>query len=453
MNGVVLSRAGQQNRPSTVGDRIVDLLPDPDATSPTIPAGAPYEFTGKTNAAGTTFYSNSSGGSSYTIPSYFTYKTFEQDRDAHPYFYSLVTFKNNFAYTVGYRVIDTSVNPATIWEVATAHTSPASGTFAAARAANPSRWTQVTCTPRASYYIDAAHTYFSGGFSATGWNFSQTVNGTSYSYTLPSGWGGCVEERDSTNRGITDDPPSVEGFNPYYWPSYVASSWGNSWVIPATTSTANPARQAQGVTFSVSPQFDTNARGPNLNCPSPMTSLSPNKSSAIGAIAEMRDAADRSGTSTDIGAVWGWRMLSPRWRGLWGGDTPSDMPLDYHTPLMNKVAVILTDGENQLLYYANLLDEYSGHGRTSEARLDGADTMTETRAEIDERMQSVCTSMKDNGIIVYTVLFQESDPTAVEQFQDCATDLAHYFYAPDNATLTTAFQTIAGELSSLRIAE
>ena len=45
--------------------------------------------------------------------------------------------------------------------------------------------------------------------------------------------------------------------------------------------------------------------------------------------------------------VWGWRTISPRWRGLWGGATPADMPFDRDEPLMDKAVVLMTDGENQ----------------------------------------------------------------------------------------------------------
>ena len=37
----------------------------------------------------------------------------------------------------------------------------------------------------------------------------------------------------------------------------------------------------------------------------------------------------RGGTTGNLGLAWGWRMVSPNWRGLWG-DT-ADLPLDYDT--------------------------------------------------------------------------------------------------------------------------
>ncbi len=55
----------------------------------------------------------------------------------------------------------------------------------------------------------------------------------------------------------------------------------------------------------------------------------------------------RGGTMANLGLAWGWRVLSPEWRGLWGGDTPEELPLDYHTPNMHKVIILLTDGNNE----------------------------------------------------------------------------------------------------------
>ncbi len=46
--------------------------------------------------------------------------------------------------------------------------------------------------------------------------------------------------------------------------------------------------------------------------------------------------------------VWGWRVLSPRWRGLWGGNTPNTRPLDYDASDTDKVVVMLTDGNNEV---------------------------------------------------------------------------------------------------------
>ena len=39
-------------------------------------------------------------------------------------------------------------------------------------------------------------------------------------------------------------------------------------------------------------------------------------------------------------------MISPNWRGLWGGETPATLPADYDDPQVQKAIVLLTDGDN-----------------------------------------------------------------------------------------------------------
>lgn len=60
------------------------------------------------------------------------------------------------------------------------------------------------------------------------------------------------------------------------------------------------------------------------------------KSTLTTAIVAMKAVSQ---THINPGAVWGWRMLSPKWRGLWGGDISTySLPLDYNTKGMTKAA-------------------------------------------------------------------------------------------------------------------
>ncbi|MDJ0942144.1 MAG: hypothetical protein QNJ30_01670 [Kiloniellales bacterium] len=44
-------------------------------------------------------------------------------------------------------------------------------------------------------------------------------------------------------------------------------------------------------------------------------------------------------TPHDIGAVWGWRDISPEWRGVWSGSGAS-LPLDYQEADLEKAILI-----------------------------------------------------------------------------------------------------------------
>ena len=152
---------------------------------------------------------------------------------------------------------------------------------------------------------------------------------------------------------------------------------------------------------------------------------------------------------------WGWRTLSPQWRGLWGGATPATLPLDYNTDFMEKTVVILTDGNNQF-YDHDGGSGTPGSDYTSYGRLEnlGVTTLGQGRAILDQRMARTCTSMKTEGIRIYSIIFGASpDATAQTLFRNCATQPSMYFYAPDNATLANAFKAIGGELANLRIVE
>ncbi len=51
------------------------------------------------------------------------------------------------------------------------------------------------------------------------------------------------------------------------------------------------------------------------------------------------------GTNVGMGLLWAWRMLDPAWRGGSGWGNPG-LPRDYETDKLNKVIVLLSDGDN-----------------------------------------------------------------------------------------------------------
>lgn len=135
------------------------------------------------------------------------------------------------------------------------------------------------------------------------------------------------------------------------------------------------------------------------------------------------DSMKASGnTRTDIGLVWGWRNLSPRWRGLWGNDAA--LPLDYNADHMSKVVILMTDGEN--------------------TPWQSGDNLTE--AQTNANLIKQCTAMKAEGIEIYTITFQA--PSYVDPFyEQCATSKEHHFInAPTEQALAEAFGRIGGQL-------
>ena len=168
----------------------------------------------------------------------------------------------------------------------------------------------------------------------------------------------------------------------------------------------------------------------------------------------------RGGTTGNLGLVWGWRTISPDWRGLWGD---ADLPLDYGTDFMDKVVVILTDGNNE---FYNLPDgsggdpstpsDFTAYGRVNAPGPVGLASST-TGAGVtilNNRMTAICTAMKAEKIKIYTIIFGGA-PNATTQalYQACATSPSMYYYAPNNDALASAFTAIGGQLANLLIIE
>lgn len=269
--------------------------------------------------------------------------------------------------------------------------------------------------------------------------FSQNVNiGTSHSAWLDAAygatlnwrgiaWAGCVEERFN-NRDVNDDPPSVEPFRAFFWPDVNSGNYINDWLT-----SSGSVRSGIGYT-----------RGPNRHCTlNPLTSMTTNRATLDAAI----DALSTNGnTHVNVGAVWGWRMLSPDWRGWWGGEMDANnLPLDYNTPLMSKAAIIMTDGEN--VYNNNTRTSY---GYIIDNRL-GTTSSSVASDRLDDRLAQVCESMKAQGILVYTVAFDAPGANIEQLLENCATNPDYFFNSPTSEDLNAAFNAIGDSLSNLRV--
>ena len=289
------------------------------------------------------------------------------------------------------------------------------------------------------------------GPTRTGWLTStdRVITGVS-NFPAASPWKGCVMAQ-AYPRDTNDDPPSVQKLTSYYYAT-TTSTADNKWT-PIVTSIADR-------NLGVDADRNT-ARGPNLGCGSPITPLTQSKATITAALAAM-GPVHRGGTTGNFGLTWGWRTLSPRWRGLWGDP---DLPLDYHTQFMEKVVVLMSDGNNQFHDQDTSTSnnsvpasDFTAFGRIE--TLIGGSTGTPAqrrsagRAILDARQTETCTAMKAEGIRIYTIIFGAApDATAQNLFRNCATTPAMYYYAPTNAALASAFRAIGGQLANLRIVE
>lgn len=236
----------------------------------------------------------------------------------------------------------------------------------------------------------------------------------------PTTWKGCVEARpggqDTTDAYTASNTASSGRWRAYSWPSSAAAS--NLW--PPVT----------GLT------------GPNRRCPDaeimPLTST---KSPLHDRIDELEAEGN---THIPIGAVWGWRVLSPT--------EPYTEGVAYNDEEFSKAIVIMTDGENII---STNTGQYSGYGTVSQAQSKlGCSSSSCMEGEMDDRLLEVCDAMKALDILVYTIGFDLAGSSNVlDLLEDCATDPSKFFDSPGPGDLQSAFTTIGAELSNLRIGQ
>lgn len=253
----------------------------------------------------------------------------------------------------------------------------------------------------------------------------------------PTDWKGCVEARPD-DEDQTDTPPNLYPFTSYFWaPSEIDNDW-------------EPVDESNSA--------QNNGTGPNLGCGPAITSLTNVKQELLDAVDELLPW-HRGGTASNLGLVWGWRTISPRWRGLWtGGSTPSEQPLDYGTPLMDKVVIVMTDGVNQFYAWKGSNSpqgsDYTAYGRLQDFTGDPNSDFEDGQDILDSRFAATCQAMADEGIIIYTITFGGTPDTQTRQlYENCAANGGDYYHAPDNQTLREAFRQIGEKLSNLRLVE
>lgn len=269
------------------------------------------------------------------------------------------------------------------------------------------------------------------------------------------GWKGCVEMRDDLMGGtqdLSDDPPDND-FIPYFYtstePYDEEIAYDNEWA-------------SRGVTSSGS-------RSPNKYCPAPILPLTAEASTIKTHI----DSLNPDGaTAVNVGLMWGWRTVSPLWNSLWYNSSTvnlpsgySALPLDYGEDYMDKVVILMTDGENTLGTYGI----YHSYARQKEFGVESGDAgynplyhasgsgvLTASnsgstyKAMDDTKTAQACTNMKAAGITIYTVIFVSGNESL---FSNCATSSKHYFKAATADALIDNFNTIGEELSNLRISK
>lgn len=313
-----------------------------------------------------------------------------------------------------------------------------------------------------------------------------TVTFASGSYTQSNGaWRGCVEARDGDyDNTQADASPTTQPFKKSFWPSTATLKfYDNSKRLRANMGNSGIWGDNDWASGSINEDGgsgDSGSYGPNKGCPSLAISPLQQSKATVQSVINSMTPWYGGGTNIPIGLAWGWRMLSPNYRGLWGSPTPSNLPLDYNTSNMEKVLVLLTDGRNEVVPHGapgcdnGVQDSYGGsyscapnesdytaYGRLTEGRMGGATTTTAATEAMNARIASLCTAIKGNSdtdekndrIKIYTIILQETDGALRTTFEQCASKPEYAFFAPSTAELANIFTQIGDQLSSLRISK
>ncbi len=147
-------------------------------------------------------------------------------------------------------------------------------------------------------------------------------------------------------------------------------------------------------------------------------------------------------TYHDIGIIWGARLMSPT--GLFAADnraTPNGGEIERHM-------IFMTDGDTN----ANAYD-YAAYGLPFfDARQTPANpTKAQLQEQVNLRFLAICNWVRNKNITLWVINFGEGQSQdTLDRLEACAST-GRYFSAADSAALQTTFQSIANQISQLRL--
>ena len=262
-------------------------------------------------------------------------------------------------------------------------------------------------------------------------------------------WIGCVVEPTSSDemtagstslRSATVDPDQNDPGGP--WPNWYALYWksgsGNSW-------TASPNTVNYAATLGKVVTDWTTGGGPNAGCPVPMVPLTTNKTKLQNTINSMWPR-DRGGTQVHMGMIWGWRAISPNTPFNIGSDY---VPTAYNTAGWKKVVILETDGTEEWPD----TNQYTGLGPLADGKINTSSSTSTAQTNLDTRLRTVCTNMKNEGIIIYTIALGSDGANNTTLTQRCPANGGFSVTATNPAGLQAAFDEIAKSLMALRLTQ
>lgn len=282
-------------------------------------------------------------------------------------------------------------------------------------------------------------------------------NGSTWntSFTLPIGaggspatieWRGCIEERRPTVSGTSFSPipAGATDLNIDAVPNLAdpGTQWGPA--LPdliftrraVENNTSNWNRDAVTTT-------ENYGNGSYFACPQAARRLQTwDNPSTFGSYVD--SLTPEGNTYHDIGILWGARLMSPT--GIFAADnakTPSGGDIERHM-------IFMTDGDT-----VTRASDYTAYGVAWFDRRNVANLSSPTASfndEVNARFEALCTAVKNKNITLWVISFGNGSNADTEsRLQRCASSGTYYFKAADSAALQTAFNSIATQISQLRL--
>lgn len=267
-----------------------------------------------------------------------------------------------------------------------------------------------------------------------------------------SRWQGCIEERDTTVSSTFNVNSLPNDLDPDLAATGTATMWRPMWpdVIYYRSGTSSATDSGS----STSPYGDTSSTGATNNytnmlmqnniasgyvsCGKAGQRLAVQTRAQVSSYVNDPDFVPQGGTYHDTGMIWGTRLISPT--GPFAADTaawPGNNP-------PNRYVVFMTDGD-----MAPNTSIYGMYGMEKlDQRVTGGTTSNDTSYH-NARFLAECAAAKARNITVFVVGFGQSLTTQLTQ---CATP-GYAYYASDNASLQTAFRSIALQVAKLRLSQ
>lgn len=264
-------------------------------------------------------------------------------------------------------------------------------------------------------------------------------------------WNGCIEERQTWQN--TDGDPSND-YSPIPSTAHdldidlvpstgdTTTQWGPSLPYAVWGRESGGSYSYANVTTSVTSSMDRNW---SANCPSAASKLATYPTASV-----FRNYVDGlvtgGNTYHDIGLIWGARLLSST--GLFASEnatTPSGGAIQRHL-------IFMTDGDTNT-GTTNLAAYGLSWWDRRQTSSSSAPTSTLLNSTVDARTQALCTAIKNKNITLWVIAYgTDINSASKANLQTCAST-GRYYAASTTTDLVSQFQSIASEISQLRLTQ